>query len=146
MNRNEIKISFSAPRVYVDVNNKSSKCGLFGVLYIPKEIAQSIGMDEYTKVVAKSTAVCQPCDVFDETKARKIAVAKAEAKMYSKVSEKLVRQWDKVNDEEVPEDLYDELQQEGIFPTFNSAINAFWRKAQGCVEHNMRYIEEIAGE
>lgn len=145
MNKNEIKISFNAPRVYVDVENESSKCGLGGVLYIPKEIAEHIGMQEHTKVFTKSYAECREGDEFSEEKARKIAVAKAEMKIYRKVADKIVRQWDKYNDAEVPCDIYDALEEAGVFPTLNNAINAFWRKANNCVEHNTRYIKEIAG-
>ena len=145
MNQKKIKITFNKPRVYVDEQTQSSKCGLTGVLYIPKEVAQHIGMPEYTKVIAKSQAACRRGDVFSVEKARKIAIAKAEIKMYEKVSEKIVRMWDKFNDVEVPADLYDMLQDAGVFPTLNTAINEFWQKAENVMEHNTRYIEEIGG-
>ena len=136
MNSTQIKISFEKPLLYVNAERKVVKCTLKGVLHLPKEVAKSLGYPEDLKVAARSTAVCKENDTFSEEKGIKIAIAQAESNAYRNAAERLVRTWKRGND--IVVDFLDEDN-----PTLNSKVNAFVRKANGCVTHNKRYITEI---
>ena len=139
MNRTQIKISFEKPLLYADAKRRFVKCTLKGVLHLPKQVALSLGFPEDFKVTSRSTAICKNDDVFSEDKGVKIAVAQAEANIYRNAAERLVRAWKRGNDLEV-----DYIRDEN-HPTLNSYVNAFVKKALGCVEHNKRYVKEIGG-
>jgi len=136
MDKLNIKIKFEQPMLYVDAQREFVKCTLKGTMYLPKDIAASLGLPTQVKVVSKTEAQCKDGDVFSTEKGRKIAVAKAERNIYRNQAERLVRRWKAINDIQL-----DCLQE----PTLNSGINAFVAKANGCVAHNERYIQEIAG-
>ena len=134
MDRQKIKIKFDQPALYADAKRGFVKCTLKGTMYLPKSIASSVGLPERVRVSSKTEAQCKNGDVFSFEKGRKIAVAKAERNIYRNQADRLVRRWRAVNDVVFIGDV----------PTLNSAINAFFEKANGCVSHNERYIREIA--
>ena len=155
MYKQQIKIKFDQPLYYINESNGYVKCSLKGVMSIPKDLAVSLGLPEKLKVTSKTEAECVNGDIFDETKGRKITVAKAERNIYRNAAKRLVKRWNKVNDttgyvlglitqaikgtktERIIKTVIDEK------PTLNSVINAFVAKAKRCEEHNERYINEI---
>ena len=139
MNRQEIKISFEKPLLYIDEERRFVKCTMRGVMHLPNNVAKSLGFEPDVKVVAKSVATCKDDDVFSAEKGVKIAIAKTEANAYRNASDRLVRAWYRGNDCIVD---YIESPEH---PTLNSYVNAFVRKADGCIAHNKRYIEQIGG-
>lgn len=139
MDRLKIKIKFEKPLLYVDAEREFVKCTLKGVMYLPKNVAVSLGLPSEVKVASRTEAQCRQGDVFSAEKGTKIAVAKAERNIYRNAAERLVRRWKAVNDVEV------DYLTDPNHPTLNTGINAFVAKANGCVSHNERYIQEIAG-
>lgn len=139
MNRQEIKISFDAPLLYIDEERRIVKCTMRGTLLLPKNVAKSLGFDTEVKVIARSSATCKEDDTFSAEKGVKIAVAKTEANAYRNASDRLIRAWYRGNDCIVD---YIESPEH---PTLNSYVNAFARKANGCIEHNKRYVAQIGG-
>lgn len=139
MNRTEIKISFEKPLLYANAERRFVKCTLKGVMHLPKQVAKSLGFPEDFNVTAKSIAICKPGDKFSEEIGVKIAVAQAEANIYRNAAERLVRAWKRGNDVRV------EYIDDPDHPTLNLKVNEFVRKANGCVEHNKRYVKEIGG-
>ena len=51
MNRQEIKISFDAPLLYIDEERRIVKCTMRGTLLLPKNVAKSLGFDTEVKVL-----------------------------------------------------------------------------------------------
>ena len=139
MNSTQIKLSFEKPLLYIDAERKFVKCTLKGVLHLTKQVAESLGFPEDLKVSARSTAICKEEDTFSESKGIKIAIAQAESNAYRNAAERLVRAWKRGND------MANNLVLDADNPTFNTKVNLFVRKANGCVAHNKRYIAQIGG-
>ena len=138
MDKLSIKIKFEKPLFFVDESRGYVKCTLKGVMRLPKEIAASLGLPQYVNVSSKTAALCKPGDVFVAEKGRKITVAKAERNIYRNSAARLVKRWKALNDIQV------DYTRDPEHPTLNTGINAFVAKANGCVAHNERYIQEIA--
>lgn len=139
MDRLSIKIKFDQPLTYIDAERNFVKCTLKGVMHLPKDVAVPLGIPTEIKVQARTITECKNGDVFSAEKGRKIAVARCEMKIYKKTAEKLVKLWKRGNDISV------DYITNPDHPTLNSGINAFVAKANGCVAHNARYIQEIGG-
>lgn len=91
--RNEIKISFDEPKYHIDLVNKVVVCILKGVPKLPNAIdwTSCSFTDSYfpDKYIAKGVARLNPGDIFDEEKGMKVALAKAENKIYSMLGDDL---------------------------------------------------------
>lgn len=124
--RNEIKISFTDQRIYVDQKRNKVHCVLnFKPLYPPfmQSILTQLGWYA-SNLIVRSTAYLKEQDSFDIAKGKKVALAKAENKAYRKVGRIL------------------KLAQEYINLT-NWQISSFSSKVDFVTHHNVEYINKF---
>lgn len=124
--RNEIKISFTDQRIYVDQKRNEVHCVLnFKPLYPPfiQSILTQLGWYA-SNLIVRSTAYLKEQDSFDITKGKKVALAKAENKAYRKVGRIL------------------KLAQEYI-NLANWQISSFSNKVDFVTNHNVEYINKF---
>ena len=124
--RNEIKISFTDQKFYVDQKRNEVHCVLnFKPLYPP--FIQSILIQFGLYVpnwTARSTAYLKEQDSFDIAKGQKVALAKAENKAYRKVGKtlKFIQEYIKLS---------------------NWQISSFCDKVDNVNVHNLEYINKF---
>lgn len=124
--RNEIKISFSGQKFYIDQKRNEVKCVLNFKLLCPpfiKFILTQYGLYASNWTVT-STARLKEKDIFDEIKGRKVALAKAENKAYRKVGKtlKFIQEYIKLSDWQ---------------------ISSFYDKIDNVNNHNLEYINKF---
>ena len=123
LDRNDIKMSTINKVFYYNGNNVTVE--LFATLKTPDAMSDILG--QFYKVV-KATAKCHPEDVFSVAKGEKMALARAESKAYAQLSNELYRRWNHVTD---------------ALDSLTPLRDAFYEKANGCVEHNERYVRNL---
>lgn len=124
--RNEIKISFTDQKLYVDQKRNEVYCVLnFKPLYpaFIQSILTQLGWYA-SNLTVRSTAYLKEQDSFDITKGQKVALAKAENKAYRKVGRilKMAQEYIKLSDWQ---------------------ISNFCDKVDNVNTHNLEYINKF---
>ena len=121
--RNEIKIRFEEPKYEVNPEKGTVECFLrYEVLY-PDFLYRIFFYGETVYFYAHGIAKINGGDVFDENTGKKISLAKAEKKAYTKIRKRLIKRWYKV------------------INTLN-VTDSFIDKALDVIEHNDKYLEQ----
>lgn len=121
--RNEIKIRFEEPEYEVNPEKGIVECFLrYEVLY-PSFLQGIFFYGEKVYFYAHGTAKVNSGDIFDENIGKKISLAKAEKKAYTKVRKHLIKGMNKIAD------------------AFDIAV-IFADKAYDVVDHNDKYLEQ----
>lgn len=121
--RNEIKIRFEEPKYEVNPEKGTVECFLrYEVLY-PDFLHKIFFYGKNVYFYAKAVAKVNSGDIFDENIGKKISLAKAEKKAYTKVRKYLIKGMNKIAD------------------AFDIAV-MFADKAYDVVDHNDKYLEQ----
>lgn len=123
--RNEIKISFTDQKFYVNQETKEVVCVLsFKPLYPPfvENVLKQLGI--VVPEACKSVARLKEKDVFDIAKGQKVALAKAENKAYRIVGKQLKIAQEYIN-------------------LANWQISSFSNKVDFVTNHNVEYINKF---
>jgi hypothetical protein len=121
--RNEIKIRFEEPRYEINPEKGTVECFLrYEVLY-PDFLQGIFFYGERIYFYANGVAKVNGEDIFDENIGKKISLAKAEKKAYTKVRKHLIKRIYKIAD------------------AFDVA-DAFVDKAYEVTDHNDKYLEQ----
>ena len=140
LNSNKIKIAFAKPKAYAEQRKNLAKSLLTGILYIPENLARALSLPTTSVVSAKGYAKCLEGDEFNPETGIKIAVARAESKIYVKTVAAIIKAWKEQN----PIGFIPFSDgKKGTEPTLNPQINDFCNRALGCVAHNEKYINEL---
>lgn len=122
--RNEIKIRFEEPEYEVNSEKGTVECFLrYEVLY-PEFTQRILFNGEKIYFYTRGTAKVSSGDVFDENVGKKISLAKAEKKAYTKIRKRLIKQ------------LLNK-----VFYAVDVA-NDFIDKAYEVIDHNDKYLEQ----
>lgn len=116
----KIKINFEDPNFFVNKEKKTITCKLFGSIDKPKGMYH-VWEDSFN---VTCTAKCSPDDEFDMEKGKRIALAKAENKIFEKAGKSL---------KELENELSHSLLLIGHY-----AVNS-----NNYIAHNNRYIQSI---
>lgn len=123
--RNEIKISFTDQKFYVNQETKEVVCVLsFKPLYPPfvENVLKQLGI--VVPEACKSVARLKEQDIFDISKGQKVALAKAENKVYRVVGKQLKIAQEYIN-------------------LANWQISSFLNKVDFVTNHNVEYINKF---
>lgn len=124
--RNDIKLSNIENLFYK--NGENVTCVASGYLTGPNEFMQLLGFEPSWYMELKSTARLNPNDEYVEGIGEKVAQAKAESRLYRLQANDLKRRYEHLLD---------------VIEALKPLVNNFLDKADGCVEHNERYIQRI---
>lgn len=126
--RNEIKISFGEPKYYIDQVNKVVVCILEGEPLFPEAIDHTtfnfINCWLSKIYTSKGVAKLSPGDEFDPNIGMKVALAKAESKMYEIVGT-MLRNY-----------------VTGLNKALNQCKDFLWKSAN-VIEHNDEYLKQF---
>ncbi len=121
--RNEIKIRFEEPQYEINPEKGTVECFLrYEVLY-PDFLQGTFFYGEKIYFYANGVTKVNGEDIFDENIGKKISLAKAEKKAYTKIRKRLIKRWSKVVD------------------TLN-VVGSFIDKAYEVIDHNDKYLEQ----
>jgi len=121
--RDDFKIRFTKkPYFFVDNETKTVKCYLQGDVVTPNGLSGNRFMDNF-RMFATGYAKCDKNDIFDVEIGKKIALARAESKLYWKVRTEVIAAKN------------DALK-------FITGANRFINKAKNVCKHNEDYIEK----
>ena len=122
--RNEIKIRFEEPRYEVKPEKGTVECFLRYEVFYPDFLQGIFFYGERIYFYAHGTAKVTSGDIFDENIGKKISLAKAEKKAYTKIRKRLLKcMTNKINN--VIRVAYD-----------------FIDKAYEVIDHNDKYLEQ----
>ena len=126
LDRNDFKMRTVATEYFYNGNCVTVK--LRAVFVVPVAFYSIFGFDMVQQTV-KATAKCNPDDVYNIELGEKMALARAEARAYKLLSNKLNRMWQKA---------FETL--EALKPL----KDAFNEKAKNCAEHNAKYVDNLS--
>lgn len=122
--RNEIKIRFEEPRYAVNSKKGTVDCMLKYYVFYPSSLIGTFFDIEDICLYVKGTAKVSSGDVFDENVGKKISLAKAEKKAYTKIRKRLIKRMTNKIDNAI------------------RIANNFINKAHDVIEHNGKYLEQ----
>lgn len=133
MNFDIKKIKLTENGVRFFHNGRNTTCEYSYYLNIPEQIVEGTGLVMSYPLfdVIKATVKCHNDDKYDEKLGEELALAKAEARAYKLVKNKLLRMIDYMRD---------------LHESFLPLVEEFAEKADRSIEHNMKYMERISGK
>ena len=121
------KVSYAdnSAKFFVNEEKRTVACELTGALTIPEEVEDFFECASWEVITVTAVARCSKNDTFDVNRGKRIALAKAENKVYLQAL-RLINEAS-----EGAEDLL-------------SARDRFAQKAYACCAHNEEYIDSIS--